>query len=78
VLLRISRLPEETAAVARSVAVLGKSSNLPAVAALSGLDEAAVARAVAELARADVLRTDEEVAAQLLHAPRRGKPPPSS
>ncbi len=113
VLLRLSRLHEEAVAVARAVAVLGDSSELPAVAALTGLDEAAVARAAGELARADVLRAepplgyvhplvrdavytdipagerqllhgraaevltgaqDEEIAAQLLHAPRRGDP----
>ena len=115
VLLRLSRLREEAAAVARAVAVLGESSKLPAVAALTGLDEDAVARAAGELARADILRpepplgfvhplvrdavyhdvpagerellhgraadvlarahaADEEVAAQLVHAPRRGDP----
>ena len=115
VLLRLSRLREEAAAVARAVAVLGESSGLPAVAALTGLDEAGVARAAGELARADILRpdpplgfvhplvrdavyldipagerelqhgraadalacanaSDEEVAAQLVHAPRRGDP----
>jgi DNA-binding CsgD family transcriptional regulator/Flp pilus assembly protein TadD len=109
VLLRLSRLPGDAAAVARAVAVLGDSSGLPAVAALAGLDEATVARAAGELARADILRAEtplgyvhplvrdavyldipagerellhgraaevlddtEEVAAQLLHAPRRG------
>src|SRR4051812_30024240 len=58
VLLRISRLPEETVAVARAVAVLGESSALPAVARLTGLDEATVARAAGELARADILRPE--------------------
>jgi DNA-binding CsgD family transcriptional regulator len=113
VLLRISRLPEETVAVARAVAVLGESSALPAVAVLTGLEEAAVARAAGQLARADILRpepplgfvhplvrdavyrdlpaaerelehgraadalagmraSEEEIAAQLVHAPRRG------
>jgi predicted ATPase len=115
VLLRLSRLPEEAVAVARSVAVLGDSSRLPVLAASTGLDEATVARAGGELARAEVLRAEtplgfvhplvrdvvyldmpagerelqhgraaevlaaagapaEEVAAQLLHAPRRGDP----
>ncbi len=115
VLLRLSRLPEDAVAVARAVAVLGDSSGLPAVAALTGLDEATVARAAGELARADILRAEtplgyvhplvrdavhldvpggerelqhgraadvladagapaQEVAAQLLHAPRRGNP----
>jgi DNA-binding CsgD family transcriptional regulator len=115
VLLRLSRLREDAVAVARAVAVLGDSSALPAVAALSGLGEGAVARAAGELARADILRPEtplgfvhplvrdvvyldipagerelahgraaavlaaaqapaEEVAAQVLHAPRRGDP----
>jgi DNA-binding CsgD family transcriptional regulator len=115
VLLRLSRLPSDAVAVARAVAVLGDSSGLPAVAALTGLDEETVARAAGELARADILRAEtplgyvhplvrdvvyldvpagerelqhgraaevladagapaEEVAAQLLHAPRRGEP----
>jgi DNA-binding CsgD family transcriptional regulator len=115
VLLRLSRLPADAVAVARAVAVLGDSSGLPAVAALTGLDEETVARAAGELARADILRAEtplgyvhplvrdvvyldvpagerelrhgraaevlaaagapaEEVAAQLLHAPRRGEP----
>jgi DNA-binding CsgD family transcriptional regulator len=113
VLLRLSRLHEEAAAVARAVAVLGESSKLPAVAALTGLSEDAVAQAAGDLARADILRpdpplgfvhplvrdavyldipagerelqhgraaavltaagaADEEVAAQFVHAPRRG------
>ena len=113
VLLRLSRLPPDAVAVAHAVAILGESSALPAVAALTGLDEAAVARAVGALGRADILRpepplgfvhplvrdavygdlpsgerelqharaaevlraahaAEEEVAAHLLHAPRRG------
>ena len=58
VLLRLSRLPGEAVAVAHAVAVLGESSALPGVAALTGLDEAAVARAVGMLAGADILRPD--------------------
>ena len=113
VLLRLSRLPADAVAVARAVAVLGDSAGLPAVAALTGLEEATVARAAGELGQADILRAEtplgyvhplvrdvvyldvpagerelqhgraaevlaamrappEEVAAQLLHAPRRG------
>jgi DNA-binding CsgD family transcriptional regulator len=115
VLLRLSRLHEEAAAVARAVAVLGESSKLPTVAALTSLSEDAVARAAGDLARADILRpepplgfvhplvrdavyhdipagerelehgraaqvlahagaAEEEIAAQLVHAPRRGDP----
>ena len=58
VLLRLSRLRADAAAVARAVAVLGESSGLPAVAALTGLDEDGVARAAGDLARADILRPD--------------------
>jgi DNA-binding CsgD family transcriptional regulator len=113
VLLRLSRLSSEAVDVARAVAVLGESAGLPAVAALTGLDEAAVARAAGELGRADILgarpplgfvhplvrgavygdlppaerellhgraaaalaaahATEEQVAAQLVHAPPRG------
>jgi len=115
VLLRLSRLREDAATVARAVAVLGESSKLPTVAALTGLSEDAVAGAAGDLARAEILRPDpplgfvhplvrdavyldvpagerelqhgraatvlaaahapdDEVAAQLVHAPRRGDP----
>ena len=116
VLLRLSRLREEAAAVARAVAVLGESSKLPAVAALTGPRRGRgrargrragagghpAARAAARLRppararrrlprragrRARAASTgarptcwprahaaDEEVAAQLVHAPRRGDP----
>ncbi|MBE2315487.1 AAA family ATPase [Solirubrobacter sp. CPCC 204708] len=58
VLLRMARLPGEAATVARAVAVLGESAELPTVAALSGLDEAQVAGAMAALARAEILRPE--------------------
>jgi DNA-binding SARP family transcriptional activator/DNA-binding CsgD family transcriptional regulator len=58
VLLRLARLPGEAATVARAVAVLGESAELPSVAALSGLDEAQVAGAMAALARAEILRPE--------------------
>ena len=51
VLVRLGRLPGEAAAVARAVSVLGESAELPAVAALAGLDEPAVAAATGALAR---------------------------
>jgi DNA-binding NarL/FixJ family response regulator len=114
VLLRLARLPEESAAVARAAAVLGQSAELPIVAALAGVDEARAAEATGELARAEILQpeppidfvhplvrdavyhelppgerglqharaamllqengaTADEVAAQLLNAPRRGE-----
>ena len=45
VLLRLARLPDEAVSVARAVAVLGESADLPAVAALAELDEQQVADA---------------------------------
>jgi DNA-binding NarL/FixJ family response regulator len=113
VLLRLGRLPADAAAVARAVAVLGDGAQIPAVAALAGLSEPAVAAATGALARSEILRPDpplgfvhplvrdavyhelppgeralaheraaallraagapsEQVAAQLLEAPRRG------
>jgi tetratricopeptide (TPR) repeat protein len=58
VLLRLGRLPGEAVRVARAVSVLGEHAELPAVAALAGLDEAAVAAATGELARSEILRPD--------------------
>ena len=59
VLMRLRRLPPDCLLVARSVAVLGDGAELPAVAALSGLEEPAAAAAIAQLARAEVLRVDQ-------------------
>ena len=114
VLVRLGRLPGAAVAVARAVSVLGEHAEVPAVAALAGLEEQAVAAATGELARAEILRPDpplgfvhplvrdavyrelppgerallheraagllrdagapsEQVAAQLLEAPRRGE-----
>ena len=58
VLLRLARLPAETIAVARAVAVLGESAELPTVAALADLDENQAAAATAALARAEILRPE--------------------
>jgi tetratricopeptide (TPR) repeat protein len=58
VLLRLHRLPEAAAAVARAVAVLGDAAQLPLVAALAELDEPAVAGVTAPLARAEILRPE--------------------
>ena len=58
VLLRLARLPSETIAVARAVAVLGENAELPAVAALAQLDEAQAATAIATLSRAEILRPE--------------------
>ena len=49
---------EDAIAVARAVAVLAESATLPAVAALTGLDEGRVADAIGALARAEILRPD--------------------
>ena len=56
VLRRLHRLPDEAAAVAQAVAVLGEGAQLPLVAALAALDEHAVASATAALSRAEILR----------------------
>ncbi len=115
VLLRLARLPADAAAVTRAVAVLGESADLPAIAALAGVGEDAVAGATRALVHAEILRPEpplgfvhplvrdavyheltpaeralqheraahvlrehgapaEQVAAQLLMAPRRGEP----
>ncbi len=58
VLLRLRRLPASAASVAQAVAVLGNQAELPFVAGLSGLEEAAVAAATAALARAEILRPE--------------------
>jgi DNA-binding CsgD family transcriptional regulator len=58
VLLRLARLPADAAAVTRAVSVLGEGAKLPVVAALAGLDEAAVAAATGALVRAEILRPE--------------------
>jgi DNA-binding CsgD family transcriptional regulator/tetratricopeptide (TPR) repeat protein len=56
VLSRLGRLPGEAVDVARAVAVLGDRAELPAIAALAGLDEPAVGEAADGLVGADILR----------------------
>jgi DNA-binding SARP family transcriptional activator/DNA-binding CsgD family transcriptional regulator len=56
--LRLAQMEQQTVAVARAVAVLGEHAELPLVARLAELDEHAVAAAVAELARAEIVRTE--------------------
>jgi DNA-binding CsgD family transcriptional regulator len=58
VLVRLARLPAETVSLARALAVLGDGAELARVAALSGLDEPAAARATRELVHAEILRPD--------------------
>ena len=59
VLLRLRRMPEDCRRVARSIAVLGDASQLPCVAALSGLSEWDTAAAIATLIRAQLLRDED-------------------
>jgi DNA-binding CsgD family transcriptional regulator len=56
--LRLARLPDEAVSVARAVAVLGESADLPTVAALAELEAEQVATATAELGRAEILRPE--------------------
>ena len=58
VLHRLSRLGDEARATAQAVAVLGESAELPAVAALAGLEERRVADLTSTLARSEILRPD--------------------
>ena len=58
VLLRLARLSDSDVAVARALAVLGEGAELSELAALAGLDEAAVARATGELVRVEILRRE--------------------
>ena len=58
VLVRLARLPDEAVRVARAVAVLGESADLPAVAALAELDAGDVATATAALAQVEILRAE--------------------
>jgi DNA-binding SARP family transcriptional activator/tetratricopeptide (TPR) repeat protein/DNA-binding CsgD family transcriptional regulator len=56
--LRLARMPPGAVAAGRAVAVLGEGAELPAIAALARLDVDAAARAVADLARAEILRSE--------------------
>jgi len=58
VIVRLARLSPDAIAVARAVAVLAESATLPAVAALTGIDEARVADATGALARVEILRPE--------------------
>ena len=58
VLLRLTRLAEPAVEVARAAAVLGDAVGSAAVAALAGVDERRVARAVRDLVRAEILAAD--------------------
>ena len=56
VLRRFARMPIESRTAARAVAILGDGASVPRVAALTGLDQHAVAEAIGSLARAEVMR----------------------
>jgi DNA-binding CsgD family transcriptional regulator/tetratricopeptide (TPR) repeat protein len=58
VLMRLGRLPAETAEVARAVAILGDGADVSTVAALAELDEERAGSAVAALVRAEILRPE--------------------
>ena len=58
VLLRLSRLPRDTVAVARAVAMLGSGAGLPMIATLSELDDRRVADATRALIGAEILRAE--------------------
>src|SRR5205823_5533522 len=58
VLLRLARLPDDAAAVARAIAVLGDGAGVPIVATLAGLDEHSVAEGASALTGAEILRAE--------------------
>lgn len=62
VLLRLARLPEDAATVARALAVLGDGADLSALAALAELDETRTGSAVAALAGAEILQAEPPLA----------------
>jgi tetratricopeptide (TPR) repeat protein len=61
VTLRLSRVSSAAQALARSASVLGGRAQLEHAAALAGLTRAAAARAAAELARVEILSSDEQL-----------------
>ena len=72
VLIRLARLPDEAVSVARAVAVLGESADLPTVATLAELPEQEVAAQTAALARAEILRDGVAARLRAPARPRRG------
>jgi DNA-binding CsgD family transcriptional regulator len=60
--LRLSRLPREALRLARAVAILGDGADRDQATALARLDHQALARAVATLARVDLLRPPPRLA----------------
>ena len=62
VVLRLARLEDDAASVARAVAVLGDGADLRRVAALAGIDEERTGTAAAVLSRAEILRPETPLA----------------
>jgi len=58
VMFRLSRLAPEEIEVAKAAAVLAEGASVADIAALTGLEEATVARATGELARVEILRRE--------------------
>jgi predicted ATPase len=58
VVLRLARLSADAVQVARAISALGDGAELPVVAELAELDEAALAAAIRELVRAEILRPE--------------------
>src|SRR4051794_7861315 len=58
VLLRLARLPDDAAAVARAIAVLGDGAGVPIVATLAGLDAHRVAEGASALTGAEIVRAE--------------------
>ena len=58
VLVRLARLDDDAAAVARALAVLGEGADLWTAAALAGVEEGRAARMLDELIRAEIVRAE--------------------
>ncbi len=58
VVLRLGRLPDDCVRVAQAISVLGESAELPVVAALAGIDEAATGEALTALMAAEIVRSE--------------------
>jgi DNA-binding CsgD family transcriptional regulator/tetratricopeptide (TPR) repeat protein len=61
VLLRLSQLPPDAAAVARATSVLAEGASIADIAALAGIDEGEVAEATGSLVRAEILRSEPPI-----------------
>lgn len=61
IILRLARLAPDAVPVAQAVAVLGESAEIPAIVGLAEMDERRVAAALADLARAEILRPERPI-----------------